>query len=49
MLKNNTLHNDNFVSEDLQEQTEKLVSLLLHNTENCWRKDKAWVHFVPNQ
>jgi len=29
------MHNDNFMSEDLKEQREKLVSLLLHNTENC--------------
>jgi len=27
----------------------KIVTLHMHITENCWRKDQAWVHFVPNQ
>jgi hypothetical protein len=31
---------------DFKEQKQKLV--LLCTTENCWRKDQAWVHFVPS-
>jgi len=34
---------------DFNEQTEKLVRLLLHTSENCSRKFHAWVHFVPSQ
>jgi len=34
---------------DLNEQIEKMVRMLLYNSENCSRKFHAWVHFVPSQ
>lgn len=33
----------------LKEQIQKLVRLLFYTTANCWRKDQAWVHFVPTR
>jgi hypothetical protein len=33
---------------DFNEQIEKLVKLLLCTSENCSRKFRAWVRFVPS-
>ena len=52
--KKNTLYKKQYMGQmmimfcqwDFNEQTEKLVRLLLYTSKNCSRKFHAWVHFV---
>jgi hypothetical protein len=44
-----SLINGHFMSRGRQRTIGKIVQILLYTTENCLRKDQAWVHFLPSQ